>query len=51
VLDAKEKMHQELLTAADYIQEVEEKCYKSAQTSLEILSQLRNTEVEVETLK
>ena len=40
-----------MLTASDYIIEEEEKCYKSNQTSLELLRQLKDAEGEIETLR
>lgn len=44
-------MSQELEKASDYILQLEDKCYQSNKTSLEILTQLKDTEIEVETLK
>ena len=38
-------------TASDYILELEEKVYKANKTSLELLKQLKDAEVEIETLK
>jgi hypothetical protein len=37
--------------ATDYILELEEKVYKANKTSLELLKQLKDAEVEIETLK
>ena len=38
-------------TATDYILELEEKVYKANKTSLELLKQLKDAEIEIETLK
>ena len=48
---AREKLQQELENATDYILELEEKVYKANKTSLELLKQLKDAEVEIETLK
>ena len=40
-----------MLTASDYITVLEVKCYQANKTSLDLLSTLRDTELEVETLK
>ena len=40
-------MHQ----SSDYILTIEEKVYKANKTSLELLKQLKDAEVEIETLK
>ena len=40
-----------MLTASDYIVALEDKCYQANKTSLELLNTLRDTELEVETLK
>ncbi len=37
--------------ATDYILQLEDKCYSSNKQSLEILTQLKDTEIEIETLK
>ena len=39
------------MNASDYINVLEEKCYDANKTSLELLATLRDTELEVETLK
>ena len=39
------------MTASDYIVALEGKCYEANKTSLELLNTLRETELEVETLK
>ena len=44
-------MQKELETASDYILELEDKVYKANKTSLELLRQLKDSEVEIETLK
>lgn len=44
-------MQSELNTASDYIVQLEEKVYKANKTSLELLKQLKDAEVEIETLK
>ena len=41
----------ELNQASDYILQLEEKVYKANKTSLELLKQLKDAEVEIETLK
>jgi phage shock protein A len=47
----KVQLQHELETASDYILELEEKVYKANKTSLELLRQLKDAEVEIETLK
>lgn len=49
--DAREKLRQQLGLATDASIELEEKCYKAQRTSLELLKQLKDSEVEIETLK
>lgn len=44
-------MQRELETASDYITDLEDKVYKANKTSLELLKQLKDAEVEIETLK
>ena len=44
-------MQKELENATDYVLELEEKVYKANKTSLELLKQLKDAEVEIETLK
>jgi hypothetical protein len=44
-------MQKELEIASDYILELEDKVYKANKTSLELLRQLKDAEVELETLK
>lgn len=41
----------ELETASDYIFALEEKVFKANKTSLELLKQLKDAEIEIETLK
>jgi len=48
---ARESLQKELENATDYILELEEKVYKANKTSLELLKQLKDAEVEIETLK
>lgn len=47
----KSRLIHELETASDYIMEMEDKVYKANKTSLELLRQLKDAEVEIETLK
>jgi len=47
----KENLQRELESATDYILELEEKVYKANKTSLELLKQLKEAEIEIETLK
>ena len=49
--EARENLQKELENATDYILELEEKVYKANKTSLELLKQLKDAEVEIETLK
>jgi len=49
--DQKEGLQRELDNATDYILELEEKVYKANKTSLELLKQLKEAELEIETLK
>ena len=44
-------LSKELETASDYIIALEEKVYRANKTSLELLRQLKDAEVEIETLK
>lgn len=48
---ARDKLRKELESATDYILELEEKVYKANKTSLELLKQLKDSEVEIDTLK
>ena len=48
---ARDSLQKELENATDYILELEEKVYKANKTSLELLKQLKDAEVEIETLK
>ena len=48
---ARDNVQKELENATDYILELEEKVYKANKTSLELLKQLKDAEVEIETLK
>ena len=49
--DGRDQLQQELETASDYIIQLEEKVYKANKTSLELLKQLKDAEIEIETLK
>ena len=49
--ESKKSLQEELENATDYILELEEKVYKANKTSLELLKQLKDAEVEIETLK
>ena len=51
LVNDKENLQQELLAATDFITAIENKCYQANKTSLELLNTLRETELEVETLK
>ena len=48
---ARDRLQKELETASDYIFALEDKVYKANKTSLELLRQLKDAEVEIETLK
>jgi len=48
---ARDALQQEVESASDYILELEEKVYKANKTSLELLKQLKDAEMEIETLK
>ena len=48
---ARDSLQQEIDSASDYILELEEKVYKANKTSLELLKQLKDAEMEIETLK
>ncbi len=50
-MSEKDKLHRELQNAATYIQSLEDKCYESNRVSLELLTNVRDLETEVETLK
>ncbi len=47
----KDALKKDLEIASDYILELEDKVYKANKTSLELLKQLKDAEVEIETLK
>lgn len=51
ILEEKTSRKNDLETASKYIQELEAQIYKNNQTSLELLADLRCSEVEIETLK
>jgi hypothetical protein len=50
-MNARDELQKELENATDYVLELEEKVYKANKTSLELLKQLKDAEVEIETLK
>ena len=47
----RDNLRVELENGTDYILELEEKVYKANKTSLELLKQLKDAEIEIETLK
>jgi len=47
----KDKLKKDLDTASDYLLEQDEKVYKANQTSLELLKNLKEAELEIDTLK
>lgn len=49
--ESKSKIQRDLETASDYLLEQETKTYKANKTSLELLRQLKDAEIEIETLK
>lgn len=49
--ESKQRCQKDLETASDYLLEQEQKTYKANKTSLELLKQLKDAEVEIETLK
>ena len=49
--EQKEKLKKDLDTASDYLLEQDDKVYKANQTSLELLKNLKDAELEIETLK
>ena len=51
MIGQKDNLQRELENSTDYILELEEKVYKANKTSLELLKQLKDAEVEIETLK
>ncbi len=50
-LEERQKANSELFTAGEYIIEIEQKLFETNKTSLELLTQLKNSELEVDTLK
>jgi len=48
---SRDQLQKEVETASDYILALEEKVYKANKTSLELLKQLKDAEIEIETLK
>jgi chromosome segregation ATPase len=51
IISNKLRIQNELEKSSDYIIQMEEKVYKSNKISLELLKQLKDAEVEIETLK
>ena len=51
LISQKEELQEQLHQSSDYILVLEEKVYKANKTSLELLKQLKDAEVEIETLK
>ena len=51
LIKQKEELQEQLHQSSDYILVLEEKVYKANKTSLELLKQLKDAEVEIETLK
>ena len=49
--EQKDKLKKDLDTASDYLLEQDEKVYKANQTSLNLLQNLKDAELEIETLK
>lgn len=49
--EQKDKLKKDLDTASDYLLQQDEKVYKANQTSLELLKNLKDAELEIETLK
>lgn len=51
LIEQKDKLKKDLDTASDYLLEQDEKVHKANQTSLELLKNLKEAELEIETLK
>jgi hypothetical protein len=51
IMEEKALIQKDLLTAAEYLKGLENKIYQANSTSLELLRQLKDTEVEIEALK
>tara|TARA_B110000285_G_C14870159_1_gene488769 strand:- start:396 stop:593 length:198 start_codon:yes stop_codon:yes gene_type:complete len=51
IIGNKQRVQNELEKSSDYIIQMEEKVYKSNKISLELLKQLKEAEIEIETLK
>ena len=51
LMEQKAQLQNELENATDYIINMEEKVYKSNKISLELLKQLKDAEVEIQTLQ
>jgi septal ring factor EnvC (AmiA/AmiB activator) len=49
--DNKAKLQEDLMGATEYMATLEDKVYKSNKTALDLLTNLKDTELEVETLK
>ena len=50
-MDAKSRIQDDMLAATEYMAQLEDKVYKSNKVALDLLQQLKDTELEVETLK
>ena len=50
-METKEDMQQKLGESTDYVIKMEEKVYKSNKISLELLKQLKDSEIEIDCLK
>ena len=51
VINGKQLMQKEMQRSTDHMIQMEEKVYKSNKIGLELLKQLKDAEVEIETLK
>ena len=51
LLDDKDVLQREIQAASDYILQLEEKVYRAHKTSLELLKQLKDAEMEISNLK
>ena len=51
LLSNKDQLHNEILTASEYILALEDKCFKANKTSLDLLRNFKEAETEIETLK
>jgi len=51
LIEDKQKIQKDILEASDYIIKLEDRCYSSNETSLELLKKLRDSELLIERLK